>query len=267
MDLLWSIKLLDGLMVLVPLIFVFYLIKRWLRQDPPPAESPQVDSGGTKHFERFALVAGLIGGFFAVYVAYVTLRNQAMLTAKTAINADAGRLLDWERSSPHIRCLYNWYSSYDRGDDCLAAIATNADRYSEASLYIEEVYFILKQARDDERRWSSKYIKSIGYWRVGVEEDPTGLFRNFLAGEAPTLKAAVRDAGTADLKFASLCDGYHRVQACFRAVGEEVRRSEACHRVPPSAATARTLPRLIATCQEQARVIAVRAAQIQTPTR
>lgn len=208
--------------------------------------------------ELSALIIGLLGGFLTIYLAYGTLRNQAMLTAKIAINADAGRLLDWERQNGNIRCLYNWYSSYDNGDACLAQIASSGDRYSEASLYIEEVLFIFKQAREDEDTWKSEYMNSINYWRGGVEEDPTGLFSNYLAtvdenaNLPPTMNKVKEAIKAAGLNMTNVCDGHYRVKACFEAFGGWVRAAAACSDVPISTQTATSLPNVRKLCRAAA---------------
>lgn len=222
-------------------------------EEEAPSEPPQIR--GRAWFEFAAVVGGLVGAFLAVYVAYGTLRNQALLTAKTAINADAGRLLEWEKDRPYIRCLYNWYSTYDNGDACLAEIAASPDKYSEASIYIEEVFFILKQSKLDERQWGSDYIESIEYWRRGVEEDPTGLFANYLSVvdsyvDPPTSMAKAKvSAEAAGIEMPNMCDGYHRARACFQAVGQNVRESDACKAAPISQSVAKQLPKLVEVCR------------------
>ena len=176
-----------------------------------------------------------------------------MLQAKAAINADAGRLLDWERTTPHIRCLYNWYSSHDDGDACLATIVADPQLFSEASLYVGEVLFIFKQARSDQRIWQSGYVESISYWRTGVEEDPTGLFGNYLATTPPgTDRSVQNDLRAAELEMPNLCDAHYRVRTCFRAIGQDVPVSEVCKARPVSNQVVAALPELIATCRAAA---------------
>lgn len=281
---LWHIWIFDLIAWVLLAVAIFLVVGIWIRplrrwlwgrlSRGHPATSGDVEQSLQPtarlrwRLELIAVVAGIVGGYLAVYMAYGTLRNQSMLAAKTAINADAGRLLDWERTSTHIRCLYNWYSTYDDGDACLAMIATDRDLYSEVSLYIEEVFFIFKQARSDEQLWRSGYIESIAYWRAGVEEDPTGLFSNYLAtvnaytepaNTRKSVEADIQEAGI-KIKFQDICDAHHRVRACFQAAGQDVRVSEACKEDRISTQAARSLPKLIATCKAAAQVRAAEAA-------
>ena len=48
------------------------------------------------------------------------------------------------------------------------------------------------------------------------------------------------------------CDGHYRVRACFRAVGQDVKISEACRSQPISRHVVEGLPKLIATCRAAA---------------
>lgn len=277
---LWHIWIFDAIAWLL-LLSAFLLavgisvrpLRRWiwerlfLETSENAVSDPQSAVAAAKRLERTAVVLGIIGGYLAVYMAYGTLRNQSMLAAKSSINADAGRLLDWERTRPQIRCLYNWYSTHDDGDACLATIAADADLFSEASLYIEEVFFIFKQARQDERMWRSGYVESIWYWRAGVEEDPTGLFGNYLATSPPGTKQSVRNhIQASSVAMPNVCDAHYRVRACFRSIGQDVSFSQACQNHQISNDVAETLPKLIATCraaaEEHSRPLAAQAGQL-----
>lgn len=227
-----------------------------------------------KLFEQAMISAGVIGGFFAVYVAYGTLRNQTKQTAEAAINQDAGRLLDWERANPSIRCLYGWFDrttpSGDEedntlNDQCLATIVADRALYTEALLYAEEVIFILQQAQEDQKQWVSGYAESVAYWRQDVSDDVTGLFSFHLVNRYPL--PGNLDRGNADknmraagVSIDNMCARAVRVRVCIEAAGRYV-DSDACGWSAEPPEMTPELADLADVCRAEAQLVIQRSAK------
>lgn len=198
--------------------------------------------------DRLLPVAGTgLGLILTVFVAYSALRNQALLTAEIAINEDGGRIADWEREKAEVRCLYTWFDEAWPADGrpdtvdttavtCLARIVADRDTYTEAMLYIEESFFILRRAARDQARWGSTYYREIEYWQSDVSDDPTGLFSFHLLNRYPfervakdeksavgkgeeKLAAAERAMKESGVKIKNLCVKAEWVRTCLHAVG------------------------------------------------
>jgi hypothetical protein len=243
----------------------------------------------------FPVAGAGLGLMLTVFVAYSALRNQARLTAEIAINEDGGRIADWERESPAVRCLYGWFDGEGpddtdtTADPCLARIVADRDAYTEAMLYIEESFFILRHAARDQAQWGSTYYREIEYWQSDVSEDLTGLFAFHLLnryplkpaanGKKPLAKeeklAAAEHAMTeAGVGIENLCVGAERVRTCLRAVGRSAPSlPETCNKnrsqAQALAAAAPRLPAVEQACRAEAAALEAKrqsAAEAAAPT-
>lgn len=220
-----------------------------------------------------SVVGASLGVILTVFVAYGALRNQSRLTAEIAIGADGGRIADWEREESDVRCLYDWFdqsapaalprkvAKLPMSDICLARIVANREAYTEVMLYIEEVFFILRQSQRDKQKWGSSYYAEVEYWKSDISEDFTGLFSFHLLNRYPfeesdvseKLEAAKREMSVADVGISNICAGAQRVQVCLRAVGRLAEPlPSSCDAHIPIATDVRLL-RLEAACQAEAR--------------
>ena len=281
MEDLWDIKIVDGvvyIIIVATIIFIFIGIMKFIRIYLMGLLSE-------KHIEVAFVCVGLAGGVLAVYVAHSTLRNQTKLSAETAINQDAGRLLDWERSSPSVRCTYSWFDrlapltagprpdqddTYDPmiANECLAKVVANRKNFTEVMLYTEEVFFILQQAKRDQDKWGSAYAEEIQYWRADVGEDMTGLFSYHLLNRYPINKKILpkmallepnNQMAKAGVEISDLCGRARRVTTCLEAAGRFADPIAHCADYKPSAHSAQLLVGVASACQAEAQRIHVHA--------
>ncbi|MCL6507874.1 MAG: hypothetical protein K6T59_12690 [Bryobacteraceae bacterium] len=252
---LWSINVVDLVVVIAigaVALLIFYIVlmdgktkwgtgrQEW-RVGKVRARRPHVSDSQhqTRIWQMVPGIGASLGVILTVFVAYAALRNQARLTAEIAIVADGGRIADWERESPEVRCLYDWFDQSAApvlprniaqttvADTCLARIIVDRDIFTEVMLYIEEAFFILRQAAREQKQWGSSYYAEVEYWKSDISEDVTGLFAFHLinrypfgeGGKADALEAAAREMDFSDVKIANLCAGAQRVQVCLRAMG------------------------------------------------
>jgi hypothetical protein len=252
---LWNIKVVDVAVVggvVAALGAIFYTALAHVRETTQlraRASSPDAWSPLQGLPEKLLPVAGAgLGLILSVFIAYGALRNQSRLTAEIALNEDGGRIADWERESAAIRCLYTWFDGAPpkgdarkkavdaNADACLVRIVANRDTYTEAMLYIEESFFILRRAERDRKQWGSRYNSEIAYWQSDVSEDPTGLFAFHLLNRYPlnrcsdtpsrgcvaddaVLPTVEREMASAHVEIENLCVAAQRVHTCLHAVG------------------------------------------------
>jgi hypothetical protein len=193
-----------------------------------------------KVIENTLFSLGILGGVAGLFVAYATLRNQTRQAAEIAINVEGGRIADWERSRPSVRCVYGWYDRYasaskagkfdpEMANSCLARIVVDRENFTEVMLYAEEVFFLLQRAKSDQDIWGSDYAGKIKYWREDVGDDPTGMFSYHLVHRYPMQEAAVagkpatsgpeKEMADAGVAIVDPCARAERVSICLEAVG------------------------------------------------
>lgn len=289
---LWSLKVVDIAVVcgVVAVVLVIGWIASVHVRDttlPEPGADATESSdaakvhGGEGLVEKLLPAAGAgLGLILTVFVAYGALRNQSRLTAEIAINEDGGRIAEWERENPAVRCLYSWFDDAppraEAGDRianaCLARIVADRETYTEVMLYIEEAFYLLGRAARDRKQWGSTYYSEIKYWQSDVGEDQTGLFAFHLLNRYPlepappgqNLEAAKREMRAAGVEIGNLCVGGQRVRTCLEATGRfaDPLPSECAGEVPP--ASHRRLLAVEQVCRAEANRLA-QARKTQSP--
>lgn len=150
------------------------------------------------------------------YAGYASFRNQGRLSSEAALNDAGYDLFNIEMAKPEIRCIYFNYGHSDP-DACLAIIVNDPELWSFAIFYVEESWFQLDNARDEQSEWGSKYAEQIKYWAQDVGRDPAGLFSYYLISSEKTLENAQQTMTNAGVSIEGVCMKYRRVwQALYR---------------------------------------------------
>jgi len=144
------------------------------------------------------------------YAGYASFRNQGRLSSEAALNDAGYDLFAYEMDKTEIRCLYFNYGHSDP-DGCLEVIVSKPEMWSLAIFYVEESWFQLKNARDEQRQWGSKYAEQIKYWAQDVGRDPAGLFSYYLISSEKSLESAQQTMVGAGVSIVGICAKYRRV--------------------------------------------------------
>jgi hypothetical protein len=167
-------------------------------------------------FQRSLRLLVGITGIIALYVAYASFRNQSRLTAETDLNSEAMQLYGLEMENKELRCLYFNYGHSDP-PACLTSITTSSENWSRAILYVEEVWFVLQKAKEDQIQWGSTYASSIKFWADDVSKDPTGLFSYYLISTTESRAEAAQEMALAGVSIPDLCAGFGSVLWALRS--------------------------------------------------
>lgn len=144
-----------------------------------------------------------------IVVTYSIFRNQALQNAENSLNEQGTNFVNWERSAPEVKCLYEWHA-FDDASRCLDLISASPDTYRNVMLYIEEALFLLETAESDRKNWGSGYADDVKYWAEDISADPTGMFAYNIVSENDDPLAMV-ESTRLSMSPSQLCDGYERV--------------------------------------------------------
>jgi len=202
---LWSVRTLDfvvraGLVALAVLsiILVFSSI-------------PLISMANRRRYRQHALRFGgallLLLTFFAGYSSF---RNQGRLLSEASLSESGSQLYSLEMSNPGIRCVYSNYGFEDTGG-CLTSFAKDEKSWSFVIFYVEESWFQLSQAKEEQDEWGSTYAEQVKYWAQDVERDPTGIFSFYLISSEASLIDAEQTMRDSNLWIAEPCAKFHVV--------------------------------------------------------